>query len=136
MKPKHLLISNYAEHIKSEEQLTFFTESPFSCISIPNAVFAFHGTHLSQARIGGIAGTIYAFMKGGDKPMETALNIYAYPIRPIDDSKMEIDVKKGRQIDYHWTDKLPQIIEKSAPKWFKEKIEGLRKQSKTFTKNQ
>lgn len=120
MKNKFITLRKYQEIIKPEEKLSYSNRSPFDSITLPphNGIFiAWHGPE--ALIVNGSTGTAYACRIDIKDPKP--LNFDVYSIRPTKNPEI-IEIIISPKQDYHWADDIPDIMQKSVPKWVKDKI--------------
>ena len=127
MKIKLLAVQTFKDIIRSNEELTFGDTSPVSVISMPpTGLFtAWHGVVPQFSVRGSVCGTIYVCRS--DTNDTTLLNFDVHSVCEGEDtSTLLVKHVQPQDVDFHWTDKLPEFMEKSAPEHIKSKINVLK----------
>lgn len=127
MKLKPLGVQTFKNIIKPDEELTFGDSSPVSVISMPptGQFTAWHGVIPQFSVRGSVCGTIYVCRS--DTNDTTLLNFDAYSVcEGNDTSTLFVKSVKPQDVEFHWTDKLPEFMEKNAPQDIKDKINILK----------
>jgi len=121
MRKKFITLEEY-QKIKSKEEITFYSKSPISSISLPSKKLICYAIHC-DLMVYGARETTYAIRVDFDDLFP--INIDAYSFNQISDrDKFELEgpIKDSLLFEQHRVLDIPLFIKEKAPNWVVQKV--------------